>query len=134
MKKQNQTPITVSLEVAKVMKAVWREKKTFLAYNYWSDGDYRLYLPWIHELKLDLLLQEIIYSPTAQEILDELPYKIWSRSFIHMWKTIELDGKEYAVWYTDFWNDELVKNITWTSLSESLAKLRLRCKEEWYIE
>ena len=135
MKKEKQTPITVSLQSAIELKKAGWEKKTFLAYNYWSDGDYRLYFPWIHELGLDYMgveLEEIIYAPTIVEMLPEIPEFLeekWYKYgfFIHQYKWLSI---------ADYFNFQFVDWLVGyedKNSSNALAKLWVRCKQNWHI-
>lgn len=120
--------ITVSLETAKKLRSKWRKKDVrFLRRMYEDEPRVEYYEEWYEWFRWLLL-----YAPTAQEILDELPMFIsfeWKEFLLTMFPY----HNEYWVVYEKKWW-WAIGDVYRESLAEWLAEMWIRCKENKYID
>lgn len=127
--------ITVSLETAKKMKKAGFNKESLLCWEYFEQAKK-------HSCVLsltDFTEEPYLEARTAQEIIDELPNTIDGCVLTINKVNVEKEWEKmyYWAWYLNrllkwIHNWKSVAHV-WVNASEALAKLRLRCKENWYI-
>lgn len=124
--------ITVSLETAKKMKSAWRGKTTIFLFinenkeaSYYDDGRSR---------SKDCF---VTYAPTAQEILDELPIYIDTKSneYGEIVLSIEGSATRRACFYSDIKRqcNYMDMYFVWDTLVEAVAQMYIFLSTNWCI-
>lgn len=76
-------------------------------------------------------------APTAQEILDDLPMYIDTKSneYGSIILSMEWSATRRACFYSDFRKQSNYQDVffVWDTLAESVAQMRMRCKENGYL-
>ncbi len=131
--------ITVSLEMGKRLKDVWRKNRTCFKYitnpiqplmEYWATV-------WFDTR---LVYNDIVYdwlpAPTAQELLDALPIIIKDRlEWVDIWHWFNLKiiaSKNLVQCNYSRWIYEKIRK-EWRNLAEALWELYIRCEKNWYL-
>ena len=113
------TNITVSLEKAKMLKSIGWDKATFFKENiYWEPDIWE----WNREMLRPVIWR--IYKPTAQELLDVLPYRTELRKIYNKYWVRYKPNKNSVEWCY------MEKADT---AADALADLVKRCVDNWYL-
>ena len=118
------TSITVSLETAKKLKDAWWSKKCYFIERIRSKTKPKQHL--LDEYRL----------PTAQELLDELPIYIDTKSNEYGQIVLSMEGsatKRCAYYYDIVKEVNYIWPFVWDTLAEAVAQMRLRCKENNFL-
>jgi len=125
--------LTVSLELAKKMKELWWNKDDQFTYFYYD---------WKEQVNMDDINErwddfaDYLCAPTAQEILDELPFKIRDGLL-----TVQRIGRgechQLAIWYFQTVSGiQMITSKAFCSknLAEALWQLWCWRNENWYLK
>lgn len=139
--------LTVSLELAKKMKELWRTKECWFILRdrqiYASpDKNYTEVEFKIHPFGYELLCSQYdtwhaieYFAPTAQEILDELPKHMEWEWLYSLNICAHAEGDSRCASYAVLDNGVCVSEMFASeNLAEALWQLRCWCKENWYTK
>lgn len=121
------TNIVVSLEQAKLLKENGWDK--YCEFYYECHEENHL----LHKNTFDDYCEWYRFSwleaPTAEELLQELPWNIDNTYFLKVSKVYS-DG-DYEIWYELYEYYDM--SFIWDNLSDILAYLWIWCKKNWYL-